>query len=133
MCLPEATLNVFQTVTISQQEANILWETLRQITDEFNRNAEKFYAAFYGLLVENIFPLKFDITSTNILMSEVANHILIYLSDINIDTTAGSLEVMSSQKNKLNVSNIPVTTLYINFTINFDSVKVPPMIIIDSE
>ena len=46
-------------------------------------NAEKFYTAFYGLLVENVFPLKLDITSTNILMSEVANHILIYLSDIN--------------------------------------------------
>ena len=96
MCLPEATRKVFQNVTISLQEANILWEKLRQITDEFNGNAEKFYAAFYGLLVENVFPLKFDITSTNILMSEVANHILIYLSDINIDTTAGSLEVMSS-------------------------------------
>ena len=79
----------FHNVTISLQEANILWEKLRQITDEFNGNAEKFYAAFYGLLVENVFSLKFDITSTNILMSEVANHILIYLSDINIDTTAG--------------------------------------------
>ena len=61
MCLPEATRNVFQNFTISLQEANILWEKLRQITQEFNRNVEKFYAAFYGLLVENVFPLKFDI------------------------------------------------------------------------
>ena len=97
MCLPEATRKVFlNDFTISLQEANILWEKLRPVIDEFNGNAEKFYATFYGLLVENILPIKFDITNTNILMSEVANHILIYLSDINMNTNNGPPEVISS-------------------------------------
>ena len=96
LCLPEATRNVFQNFTISLQEANLLREKLRPITDEFNGNAEKFYAAFYGLLVENLLPIKFDITITNILMSEVANHIFIYLSDININTNKGPAEVILS-------------------------------------
>ena len=50
---------------------------------------------FMDLLVENILPLEFDITYTNILMSEVANHLLIHLSDINTDTNDPP-EVISS-------------------------------------
>ena len=89
----ERFLNIF---SISLEEANILWVKLRPLLDEFNGNAERFYAQFYGLLAENILPLKFDdITSTNILMTEVANHILIHISGINTATN-NPLEVISS-------------------------------------
>ena len=101
MCLPVGKRKVFVHFTISLQEANILWENLRPIIDGFNGNAERFYAQFYGLLAENIFPLKFDITSTNILMSEVTNYLLIHLSDINTDTNDPP-EVISSITDCLN-------------------------------
>ena len=100
MCLPEAKRKVFEHFSISLEEANILWVKLRPLLDEFNGNAERFYAQFYGLLAENILPLKFDdITSTNILMTEVANHILIHLSRINTATNNPS-EVISSLTDK---------------------------------
>ena len=100
MCLPEAKRKVFEHFSISLEEANILWVKLRPLLDEFNGNAERFYAQFYGLLAENILPLKFDdITSTNILMTEVANHILIHLSGINTATN-NPPEVISSITDK---------------------------------
>ena len=70
MCLPEATRRIFCSFNFSLAEANILWEKLRHIVNDFNGNAEKFYCQFYGLLEEN---------------SEVANHVLIHLSGIIID------------------------------------------------
>ena len=40
-----------------------------------------FILVFYGLLLDNLLPSKFeDETVTNILMTEAANHILIHLS-----------------------------------------------------
>ena len=50
--------------------------------EDFCGNAEKFYSGFYGLLLDNLLPSKFeDETVSNILMTEAANHILIHLSD----------------------------------------------------
>ena len=60
MCLPEAKRMIFEHFSISLEEANILWVQLRPLLDEFNGNAERFYTQFYGLLAENILPLKFD-------------------------------------------------------------------------
>ena len=78
---------MFKSFSFSLEETNILWEKIRHIIDGFKGNAEKFYGEFYGLLAENIIPFKFeDITYTNILMVEVANHILIHLSEKNTDT-----------------------------------------------
>ena len=49
--------------------------------EDFSGDAEKFYSGFYGLLLDNLLPSKFeDETVTNILMTEAANHILIHLS-----------------------------------------------------
>ena len=49
--------------------------------EDFSGDAEKFYSGFYGLLLDNLLPSKFeDETVTNILMIEAANHILIHLS-----------------------------------------------------
>ena len=96
MCLPEETRKIFFNFSFSFQEANTLWEKLRSVTDQFNGDAEKFYAAFYGLLAENILPEKFDIVYTNILMTEVANHILVFLSDIVVNTNSGPAEVITS-------------------------------------
>ena len=54
------------------------WWCIRIV--EIFRDDEKYYMNFYGLLHENLLPKKFerDITVTNILLSEIANHILIY-------------------------------------------------------
>jgi hypothetical protein len=95
LCLPEVTRKIFESFTFSLEETQILWEKLRPIIDEFNGNAEKFYSQFYGLLAENNLPSKFDITSSNILMSEVANHLIIYLSDKNTDTSDPQVAVTS--------------------------------------
>jgi hypothetical protein len=100
MCLPEATRKVFENFTFSLQETNVLWEKLRPLVYEFNGDAEKFYSRFYGLLAENTLALKFDITFTNIIMSEVANHIIIHLSNINMDTTNQPAKIVTSVTDK---------------------------------
>ena len=49
--------------------------------EDFSGAADKFYSGFYGLLLDNLLPSKFeDETVTNILMTEAANHNLIHLS-----------------------------------------------------
>ena len=52
----------------------------------FNDDIEKFYSNFYGLLSENVLLeiLSGDVTLVNILMIEVANHLVIHLSEKNI-------------------------------------------------
>ena len=58
-----------------------LLQKLKYIVEDFSGDAEKFYSGFYGLLLDNLLPSKFeDETVTNILMTEAANHILIHLS-----------------------------------------------------
>lgn len=87
MCLPEATRKVFENFNFSLEETNMLWEKMKPLIDGFNGNAENFYAEFYGLLTENILSFKFeDIIFTNILMTEVANHVIIHLTKKNTDT-----------------------------------------------
>ena len=96
MCLPDETRKLFFDFAISFGEANLLWERLRSVIDKFNGDAEKFYSLFYGLLAENILPEKFDYIYTNMLMTEAANLILIFLSDIDVNTNDGPAEVISS-------------------------------------
>ena len=58
-----------------------LLQKLKYIVEDFSGDAEKFYSGFYGLLLDNLLPSKFeDENVTNILMTEAANHILIHLS-----------------------------------------------------
>ena len=58
-----------------------LLHKLKYIMEDFSGDAEKFYSGFYGVLLDNLLPSKFeDETVTNILMTEAANHILIHLS-----------------------------------------------------
>ena len=49
--------------------------------DFFSKKSLGVYSVFYGLLLDNLLPSKFeDETVTNILMTETTNHILIHLS-----------------------------------------------------
>lgn len=58
-----------------------LWDKFKVIIKDFNGDAEKFYTEFYGRLIDNLLPSKFeDIALTNILLTEVANHLLIHLN-----------------------------------------------------
>ena len=58
-----------------------LLKKLKYIVEDFSGDAEKLYAGFYGLLLDNSLPSKFeDETVTDILITEAANHILIHLS-----------------------------------------------------
>ena len=86
MCLPSLTRTFLQNFSLSPEELQILWEEMRPLIHAYSSDAEKFYAEFYTLLSKNMLPTKFDdITVTNILMTEVANHILLRLSDKNSD------------------------------------------------
>ena len=59
-----------------------LLQKLKYIVEDFSGDAEKFYSCFYGLLLDNLLPSKFeDETVTNILMTGAANRILVHLSD----------------------------------------------------
>ena len=96
MCLSDETRELFSNFSISFAEVNILWGRLRPVIDKFNGNGEKFYTLFYGLLGENIFPEKFEYVYTNMLMTEAANLILIFLSGVDVQSNDGSPEIISS-------------------------------------
>ena len=80
MCFISSTRTFFQNFcSTSSEELKILWEEIRPLIDAYNGDAEKWYAEFYAFLSKNMLPTKFDyITVTNILMTEVANHILMH-------------------------------------------------------
>lgn len=95
LCLPEATRCVFSTFSFTNDDAVELWNNFKDIIEKYH-GAEKFYTTFYGLLAENLLPSKFeDATLSNILLTEVANHMLIHLSGVNKDVVLGNIEVAS--------------------------------------
>ena len=88
LCLPETTRSKFSNdcFSFSNDDAAELWEKLKQLIEKYKGDAENFFQGFYGLLVENLLPSKFqDSTLTNILLTEVANHMLIHLSGVSPD------------------------------------------------
>ena len=96
MCLPSLTRTFFQNFSMSPEELQILWEEMRPLIHAYSSDAEKCYAEFYALLSKNMLPTKFDdITVTNILMTEVANHILMHLPDKNSDISSSSKPITS--------------------------------------
>ena len=96
MCLPSLTRTFFQKCSMSPEELQILWEEMRPLIHAYSSDAEKFYAEFHALLSKNMLPTKCDdITVTNILMTEVANHILMHLSDKNSDISSSSKPITS--------------------------------------
>ena len=124
LCLPLTTRSIFQNFVMSPEELHVLWEKLRPLIDAYSGDAEKFYAEFFGLLSENMLPTKFDdiITTTNILMTEVANHILRYLSNENSDTTSSLKPVTSITDKELKclqyISGYILHKLYNKFRFN---------------
>ena len=91
----------FHDFHLSSNESLELWNKIKHIIKEFNGDAEKFYASFYGILVDNMLPVKFeDSTSTNILMAEVGNHILLHLSGSKITDLSSPVSTLSENEIK---------------------------------
>ncbi|XP_057290251.1 uncharacterized protein LOC130612937 [Hydractinia symbiolongicarpus] len=85
MCLPEQTRTEFSNINFSVDEAVELWEKIKFVIEKYSGSAEKFYSEFYRLLDQNLLPKKFaDVTITNTLLMEVANHVLIHLSGTDV-------------------------------------------------
>ena len=83
LCLPQESRGFFskKNFVFTSADSLQLLQKLKYIVEDFSGDAEKFYSVFYGLLLDNLLPSKFeDKTVTNILMTEAANHILIHLS-----------------------------------------------------
>ena len=82
LCLPHESRRFFSKKNfVFTSECSVqLLHKLKYIVEDFSGDAEKFYSGFYGLLLDNLLPSKFeDETVTNILLTEAANHILIHL------------------------------------------------------
>ena len=73
-CYLKENLNFFK---FDRSDVVDLWEIL-----ELHGDAEKFYCSFHGLLQDNLLTNKFggDITLTNILLTEMGNHLLSFFS-----------------------------------------------------
>ena len=83
LCLPQESRDFFskKNFVFTSEDSLQLLQKLKYIVEDFSGDAEKFYSGFYGLLLDNLLPSKFeDETVTNILMTEAANYILIHLS-----------------------------------------------------
>ena len=78
-------------------DAESLWYKFRAVIDSYCGDAEKFYAKFYALFLDNLLPTKFDDKIlTNTLLSEVANEVLVHLSGC-----------MAIKETVVKVANIP--------------------------
>ena len=79
-CLPEDIRSKFGSFDFTDDDALELQKYLEPILEEFHGDAEKYYMNFCGSLHENLLPQKIegDITVTNILLPEIANHLLIH-------------------------------------------------------
>ena len=83
VCLPKESRDFFpkKNFLFPSEDSLQLLQKLKYIVEEVGGDAEKFYSGFYGQLLDNLLPSKFeDETVTNILMTQPANHILIQLS-----------------------------------------------------
>ena len=80
LCFLEDIRIKFVSFDFIDDDAWKLWKYLEAIVEEFHGDAEKYYMNFYDLLHELLLPQKFegDITVTSVLLSETANHLLIY-------------------------------------------------------
>ena len=103
LCLPEATRCVFSAFSFTNDDAVDLWNNFKPIIEKYNGDAETFYMDFYGLLAGNLLPSKFeDSTISNILLTEVANHMLIHLSGVNKDALGNIENVTFISEKELN-------------------------------
>ena len=75
----------------------IFGTSLKPIIEKYHGDAETFYLAYYGFLADNyLLPSKFEDDIVGIiLLTEVANHMLIHLSGINKDSL-GNIENLTS-------------------------------------
>ena len=99
LCLPENIRNEFCNFKLSSDNTKKLWVYIEPKINKFCGNAEKFFSSFYGLLQENLLPQKFngDITVTNILMQEIANHLFISFSKSKSECKTGKPDRSTSK------------------------------------
>lgn len=85
-CFSTGCQSIFQSFLFTQDESHDLWMKIKDVIGEFSGDAEKFYSSFYGLFMDNLIP-KLQWTDTNLLLSEVANKIIVHLSGHCYDET----------------------------------------------
>ena len=80
LCLPEDIRSNIGFFDFIDDDALELGKYLEPVVEDFHGDAEKYYMNFYSVNHENLLPQKFegDITVTNILLPEIANHLLIH-------------------------------------------------------
>ena len=79
-CYSEKTRQEFESYTVSHDDANEVFQYIRDVVNEFNGNAEIFYPLFYKCVSYN---LVFKIFPRGVLFyfgCEVANHVLAHLT-----------------------------------------------------
>ena len=92
--------------TFSDEDASVLWGHLKDIIEYFEGDAEEYYTSVYTLFLDNLLPKKFKHRSiTNLLMQEVANQILVHLTDSKLSTlethSTTSSSLTEKDRNKL--------------------------------
>ena len=119
LCLPQESRDYFSKkhIVFTSEDSLQLLQKLKYIVEDFSGDAEKFYSGFYGLLLDNLLPSKFeDQTVTDILMTEAANHIFIHLSggsDISVTSTSfKKVRACSCRQRFFKVYNILLVTLF---------------------
>ena len=77
LCLPEDIRSNIGFFDFIDDDVLELGKYLEPVVEDFHGDAEKYYMNFYGVNHENLLPQKFegDITVTNILLPEIANHL----------------------------------------------------------
>lgn len=121
MCLPEEVRANFTSKNFSFNSDNSLqlWNHFKNIIEEYNGSAESFYAQYYGLLSENLLPTKFeDITLTNILLTEVANFMLLHLSGDNNVIPSSNESTTATTASNLSEKEIKVLQYLAGFIIH---------------
>lgn len=103
MCYPEDIRSMFSpdSFSFSNSDAQGLWAKIKPIIFSFNGDAEKLHTQFFGLLVDNLLPSKFDDCSTaNILLIEVAIGIVNHLNKtvFNLASSTSTSKVILSEK-----------------------------------
>ena len=99
-----------------------MWAVLKPVVEKFHGNAENYYSHFYDLLQENLLPKQFggDITLRDILLPEVGNHILMYLSTkkVHYDNPTIKYDSVKLTERELKIYNILLVMLFSNYILS---------------
>ena len=107
----------------SPDDAEQLWNNFHAVIYEFNGDAENLFSSYYGLLCDNFLSGKFDdITLSNILLTEVANDMLIHRSGsdvVDVGIPQSSYDLSEEDLKTLQyLAGFVVHKLYVKFRFN---------------